>query len=397
MTFRLFRCGLAWLVVSLAVPIVNAAPLFDDPLFESPPVEQQSDAELAAVLRLVNAQQIDEAEAAIRAVTERRPRSAPAHEILGTVLALQGDLPEAVLALKKAIELSPEQATAFTKLGDIALALGNGALAKDYFTQAITVQPRERRAHQRLGLLLEREGELETAIHHYEQGIQGTSPAYLGIKLNLAELYVRDGRAADAIDLLSLFLEPDNGAAPSPAVLRTATVAQIRLDQKDQATALAQQLAKQSSAPQDHFLLASLLEQTGDTRQAETTYRHILTLDDRFWPALNNLAALLIRKGAASQGLDYARKAYELSDTAVQPAHTYGWALLEMGDPGEAVKVLEAAKNRKADHALTRYHLGVAYQETGAMSAAKSELQAVLELNDQFEFAADARQRLLDL
>ncbi len=398
MVFPIFRSGLTWLVLSLAISVADAAPLFDDPLFESSSVQQQSDAELAAVLRQVNAQQINEAEAAIRAIVERRPQSAPAHEILGTVLALQGNLPEAVLALEKAVELSPEQATALTKLGDIALALGDGALAKNYFNQAVAVQPDERRAHQRLGLLLEREGELKTAITHYEKGIQGTSPAYLGIKLNLAELYIRDGRAADAIELLTPFLEPDNGAAPTPAVLRTATVALIRLDQKDRATALAQKLAEQSSAAQDHFLLASLLEQTGDVRRAETTYRHVLTLDAGFWPALNNLAALLIRKGNASQGLDYARKAYELSgESAVQPAHTYGWALLEKGDLGDAVKVLEAAKSRQADHALTRYHLGVAYQKTGASAAAKDELQAALELNDQFEFAADARQRLQSL
>lgn len=518
--------------LGLASTMVAAIPVLDPALFSQPGAVAITDNELAAVLAMVQNQEYPQAEAAIRDIIKRRPQSAPAHEILGTALALQGNLPDAVLSLEKAVELSPQQASALTKLGDIALALGEDALAQDYFLRAVAIHGQERRAHQRLGDIFERQGHLEQAVEHYLLGIEGTDASYLGVKLNLAQLHVQRGDYAAARQLLTPFLDqdyvtpltlrtlaaaevgtgnvqqaleyltraaadpegvtagllvelgdvqlilgdtdaaaasyrqsmklaedpviallrlgelevsageyaraeqtfktavaanpkaaqayhglgslygltrrPDHAittfqqgldiAPQSSPLLRGAAVALIRLERFDEAERYARQLAAQSEQVQDHFLLGSLLEQTGKASEAEQVYGHVLTLNDRFWPALNNLASLLLRTGKADQSLAHARKAYELSgDQVVQPAHTYGWALLSHGNHKEAIAVLEQAKHRDASHVFTRYHLGVAYQKTGEFSAAREELSAALTLDRQFEFAADAQRRLLSL
>lgn len=376
----------------LTVAMAKAAPVFDQILFEPVVSPAVQDDELNAALHLINDSRFGEAEAAVRKILEQRPYAAPAHEILGTALALQGNLPDAVLALERAVELSPEQVSALTKLGDIAMTLGQPAMAETYFRQAVERSPGERKAHQRLGLLAEQAGDTEQAIMHYQAGIRDTAADYLGVKLNLAQLYVLSGNHSGAVRLLEPFAEASPLSVP---VLRTLAVAHIRLGNPDQALEYAGRLATLSESPQDHFLLGSLREQAGQMAEAEQVYRYLLTLDERFWPALNNLAALLLTRGETGQALEYAHQAYELAGKQVlQPAHTYGMALLRQGNYTEAVTVLEQARSLSETHALTRYHLGVAYQETGAGSAAREELKTALELDARFEHAEDARRRL---
>lgn len=523
---------IAGLGLSLMAGTVTALPVLEPGLFDRPEVVTAADGELAVVLAMVEVKEYEKAEAAARDLLLRQPQSAPAHEILGTALALQGKLPEAVLSLEKAVELSPQQASALTKLGDLALAVGQEAMAQDYFLEALAANAQDRRAHQRLGELYEREGHLDKAVKHYQLGILGTDPRYLGVKLNLAQIHVRQGEYQAARDLLKPFLSqddvspmalrtlaaaevgagqlpqaleyltraadgPEDANAPllielgdvqlalgdkeaaaesyrkavnvaedpvvallrigdlqitmgaydkaeqtfkeaitanpqavqvfhglgslygltrrhdqaqaafqqglsiapeSSPLLRGAAVALIRQERLDKAEPYARQLAAQSQQVQDHFLLGSLLEQAGKTVEAEKVYRHALTLDGNFWPALNNLATLLLHKGEVDQGLAHARKAFESSvEQAVQPAHTYGWALLQHGNHKQAIAVLEQAKNREAAHVLTRYHLGLAYQKAGEISAAKAELSAALKLDENFEFAEEAHRRLRSL
>lgn len=523
---------LAGLGLSLMSAMVTALPIKDPSLFDRPEVVTAADNELAAVLALVEAKDYEQAETAIRDILRRRPQSAPAHEILGTALALQGKLPEAVLSLEKAVEFSPQQASALTKLGDIALAIGQDAMAQDYFLKALSTNKQDRRAHQRLGELYERQGNLDKAVRHYQLGIVGTDPRYLGVKLNLAQIHVQRSEYQAARDLLTPFLHQDevssmvlralaaaeagSGQLPqaleyltratadadaasaalftelgdvqlalgddeaaatsyrtaiklaedpvvallrlgelqatmgnydsaeqtfkeavatnpqavqayhglgslygltrrhdqaldafqqglviepqSSPLLRGVVVALIRLERLDEAEPYARQLAALSRQVQDHFLLGSLLEQEGKISEAEKVYRQTLTLDGNFWPALNNLATLLLHRDEVDQSLALARKAYELSgEQPVQPAHTYGWALLKHGDHKQAITILEQARHREPSHVLTRYHLGIAYQKGGEVSAAKAELTAALKLDKEFEFVEEAQRRLRSL
>lgn len=499
-----------------------------DTVFFDPPTLQDLTPALQEALAVLNKGDFVEAERRARGVLARDPGSAPAHEILGAALALQNRLPEAITALNQAVELSPGQATALTKLGDIAVALGQNAIARDYFERAIAAAPHETRAHQRLGVFHEQEGYVDSAIHHFEKGLRGTPETYLGVKFNLARLYVMTGSFDSAIDLLepwsheetgnaetfrvvaaahlgagrpdealtlleralrqqpddltlhlekgdallaagrtedalevfssaraqpgapaaifvregdtlvslgrfeaaesayrtALAREPRAGAAhhglgslyaltrrydqavmayqdglehspESDALLRGLTVAELRRGNTDAALATAQRLMQVSTQSADLFLLASLHEQAGQTRAAEDLYRELVSNDEQFWPAFNNLAMIRLQEGDPEEALAFAKRSYQLAGTRVSnAAHTYGLAQLRSGHAAEARETFERARELEPNHALIRYHLGLTYLELGKDDDARTELQAALDIDPEFRYADEARKFL---
>lgn len=150
------------------------------------------------------------------------PDSAPGYEILGSVLALSGKEDEGLAQLQKAVAIDPKQSSAYTKIGDILLAREDLAGARDVFQAAIDINAMDRRAHQRLGLLFEKEGKTETAINHYEKGIIGTRPDYVGVKVNLGRLYNERREFANTQALLENLLPPESKNVTGHIVLGTA-------------------------------------------------------------------------------------------------------------------------------------------------------------------------------
>lgn len=160
---------------------------------------------LAVALQLVEKGQLDEAEKITRKVLSEQPNLASAHEVLGVVLGTRGDIKGATSEFNRALELNPKQSSALTKLGDIQLALGHPDEARHKFEAALAIDPNDRQAHQRLGLLDERAGHVDSAIRHFELGLVGTSPNYIGIKVDLALLYNQRGQFAKSRGLLERY------------------------------------------------------------------------------------------------------------------------------------------------------------------------------------------------
>jgi len=161
-----------------------------------------NDKELNQALQLVRAGEMDAAIKVADRYLKTHPDSANANEIMGVALAKQGKLEEGVRCFQRAIEINPRQNSAITKLGDVYLVQQNVALAKAQFLRAISVDPGDRRAHQRLGLIYLDEGDTRQAIEHLEKGLIGTPPDYLGIKIDLANLYNQSREFEKSVRLL---------------------------------------------------------------------------------------------------------------------------------------------------------------------------------------------------
>lgn len=180
------------------------------------------EAPLQGALDLLRAGQPGEAEAAASAVIRESPDSAAAHEVLGVALALQDRVADAIEALHRAIELNPQQYTAWTKLGDIAQAMGDEEKALSFYRKALGIAPDARMANQRVGLYLARHGETASAIRHLEKGLVGTPDNYLGVRVDLAGLYVRSGQPERALEVLARW---EDAAARGEPVRPAALVA----------------------------------------------------------------------------------------------------------------------------------------------------------------------------
>jgi tetratricopeptide (TPR) repeat protein len=177
-------------------------PSWTEEAFRLQPQGMRQDDPLHAALQAINAGRPREAITILREHLKTRPPTAPARELLGAALALDGKLDEALGELRAAVALNPGQSTAYTKMADILMAQGKRDAALPLLRKAIEISPQDRLPHQRLGLLYEAMGKPADAVRQYELGIAGTRPEYLGIKLNLARLYNASGQYARTRELL---------------------------------------------------------------------------------------------------------------------------------------------------------------------------------------------------
>ncbi|HSP00904.1 MAG TPA: tetratricopeptide repeat protein, partial [Thioalkalivibrio sp.] len=205
---RLLKASLLTGILALTQPL--HASIFQGDLPDSiqPELEApafpgtSADPELSDALDQLNQGQVSQAVDSTRAYLQRNPSSAPAWEVLGAALVMDGELDEGLQALRRSVSLNPGQYTAWTKIGDVLMALGNTEEAQQQFERAIEIAPDHRLPHQRLGLIHEAAGRTDQAIHHLERGLEGVPDSYLGVRVNLARLYNGRGRFQESIRLL---------------------------------------------------------------------------------------------------------------------------------------------------------------------------------------------------
>jgi tetratricopeptide (TPR) repeat protein len=185
---------------------------------------------LREALQLVRQGKYDLAIVKAEGALIKNSNSAPAYEIIGTALALKGDIDGGLKQLQKAIKTNPGQKSAYTKIGDIHLVRGKSQQAKEYFLKAVTLNKKDRLAHQRLGRIYDDEKDINKAIEHYELGILGTPPRYIGIKVDLGRLYNRIGEYQKTLDLLTGLISQKTNSATAHIVLGTAYLGLKKMD-----------------------------------------------------------------------------------------------------------------------------------------------------------------------
>jgi Flp pilus assembly protein TadD len=444
-----------------------------------------------AMLPLMTASELAEAEQVLREHVARKPGSAAAHESLGTALAFAGRLDEAVAVLERAAALEPGRATIYTKLGEIAQARGQDEAAIALYRRAIAADSHESRAQQRLGLHYEALGDIRAAIRHFEEGLQGAAPEDLGIRLALGRLYAQTGQGDRTIELLAahakdsdrhpeihrviggaylesgdllsairhlraaVTLQPHDMAGldalaaalerhgdvdlalvtyrrliaesnARPAVYvrlgalllatgrgeEAATVyseglrrqpdeagllrglSSLELRDGDPERALEHALRIRALYPDtatDAFHRGLVFERLGRTTDAEQAYREAITIEPASWPAMNNLAVLLVATNRAAEGLAYAERAAGFVEGHGAVLHTLGWSLWSTDRHREAVETLQRAHAIHPEVPVVNYHLGLAYASAGEAELGHDFVARALELDPDFPYADEAR------
>jgi tetratricopeptide (TPR) repeat protein len=153
-------------------------------------------------------------------------------------------------------------------------------------------------------------------------------------------------------------------------------------------------------ATQDPLLgleLAAYLERAGQGELAAGIYQVLLNRFPKMSVAANNYAMFLIRGAPDQESLDKAAELVKGFETSNNPVYldTLGWVRLKQGQLVEAVKILERAVRANGANPEIRYHLGVAYQQSGRIEEAKQELQKVVAAGKNFR-EIDRAKRLLD-
>ena len=140
------------------------------------PPEQAAEGELhralAVAQALLDEGRAQEALEQLRALTERHPHHAPAHNKLGICLARLGRLEEAAEAFQRAAELDPAYPAPWSNLGNVHLQQGRLDQAEAAYRKALAIDPGYAPAHNNLAAALRRMGRYDEAVYHLKQSVR---------------------------------------------------------------------------------------------------------------------------------------------------------------------------------------------------------------------------------
>jgi tetratricopeptide (TPR) repeat protein len=99
----------------------------------------------------------------------------------------QGRVDDARIYYQKAIAIDPYDGLSQRGLGDLLLHLDRPTEAAPHLEIAVDQRPDDADAHYALATALSRSGDLERALHHYEE-VARLAPGRAGVKANVERL-----------------------------------------------------------------------------------------------------------------------------------------------------------------------------------------------------------------
>ena len=207
-----------------------------------------------------------------------------AHNNLGNMYRLQGDIDRSIDEYKKAISIRPHPKT-WSNLGAAYRKKGMTTEALVAYQSALALDPKSAIAHIGYAVILVDQGRLSEAEKEYKTGISIDPGEEVGAT-NLGVLYTQEGRLDDAIAMYHLAIKQNPYFADA------------------------------------HYNLAVTLQKKGDDDGAVGEYREVIHIAPSFIPARLNLAILLYKQGNVSAAVDQFRTILRIDpkNTAAQSA-----------------------------------------------------------------------------
>ena len=136
--------------------------------------------------------------------------------------------------------------------------------------------------------------------------------------------------------------------------------------------------------------LAEVYLADGQTRSAIEQYEVVLQQNPKYMPAMNNLATAY-QQEKNPLALEYAEKAYKIAPDNPAIMDTLGWILVEQGNTGRGLPLLQKALSLAPDVAEIRYHFAVALVKSGDKAKARKELDTLLSSGKDFPSREEAK------
>lgn len=134
-------------------------------------------------------------------------------------------------------------------------------------------------------------------------------------------------------------------------------------------------------------------QNTDRLAQARAAYEEVIAVDANNAVALNNLAGIYLAAGQP-EALGLAERAWQAEPDNPGIQDTYGWALVQNGQVGRGLQLLEQAVKALPDIPDVRYHHAVAVFRAGNKAKARLLLKSLLNEDVPFDGRQDA-ERLL--
>jgi tetratricopeptide (TPR) repeat protein len=286
------------------------------------------------------------------------PNAAPAQAIAGTLAFAKKDPAGARKSYEKALSIDPMNAEALTGLTAMDVSQKNFPAARARIDAALAKAPNSPELLILAGRTYVSVGDLAASEAAFRKAIQVAPQSMMAYGL-LAQLYMRQNKMDRAL------AEYDEIAAKDPKTVGAPTLAGM------------------------------ILETQGKRDEAKRRYERALQADPGAAVAANNLAYLYAQAGGnLDLALQLAQTAKQGLPDTPEVNDTLGYVYLKKELASMAVPLLESSVSKAPDNPTFKYHLALAYDQTGKTSKARTALQQALALNQSFEGADDARAQL---
>ena len=254
--------------------------------------------------------------------------------VSGAAAYQAGDTEKAQPLLEQAVNSNPNLVSAHQLLGDLYRKKQDFVRAGDQYAAFVRLDPYNFKSHYDFALACQLMDRLQEAAQAYLEALL-LSPRDLNSNMNLGLVYLALGKTDDAVASLQLATEIDPHSAAAFCNLGVAqeTAGQIRRaetayrrameldpgmivamvdlgsnlvrqDRGEEATIVLQAAAKKTNTTLVHELLGNAMVLNHRDDDARKEYDAALRVDPRYWPAMNQIGLILMRKYQAGLTLD---------------------------------------------------------------------------------------------
>ncbi len=365
--------------------------------------------------------QMELAEEAYRKVIEVNPKNAKATVALASVLTNRGEFGDAEDVVSGAINAGQQSLLTLESLVALLLESKDFTRAQEAADRILKLYPESGSGHFQLGLVTEQSGgSVDEALAAYRRSLE-KSPDSMAALRAFTTLAVANKRYESALEVLDSFIEYNAGKLEAQ-LIRSRTYAaagdmeasKAGLEQlikerpeytdayfdlanrypegsKERFTSLEAGVDAAANGSALAFLLGTEYERAGQYDLAAKAYERALTSSGNTDAAANNLAMLLLNH---RDDMESYRRALTLAtrfadSNAPGRLDTLGWAHYRNKDYVTATRFLERAVAAQGDSPELRYHLGMAYLQTGDRVRAKLELEKAVANTEANYFGRD--------
>jgi len=326
----------------------------------------------------------------------RSPGDVGARIVLTRALIVKGDLPAAQRQVDGLSAAFPNAAAIQALKGALLAMKHDDQAARTAFARALELDTDNIDAFGGLAALDGRSGKLDDAIARIDERLAQNKPDNVALLMLAAQMHAAAHDLPKAEQSLRKVIDTAPSNLTAYSMLAQLYIAQNRLD-----AALAEFDAIGQRHPEEigaRTMGAVLLELQGHTEQARERYEAILATDPRSAVAANNLAWYYTEHGAnLDTALQLAQTAKAMLPDLAPVNDTLGWIYYKKGLAALAIPPLEQSVGANPKNPMYRYHLGLAYAQSGAKDKARAAFGEVIRLKPGAPEAGDAKKALATL
>jgi putative PEP-CTERM system TPR-repeat lipoprotein len=320
------------------------------------------------------------------------PDSPAALDLLGSVQLATGDTPGAISTFAKLTQQAAQSPDAHLRLATAQIADNKMAAARATLHKALKLKPDHDPSLDAMIRLEMNDNKPEQALQIARQLQAGRPQSPLGFERE-GDIQLNQKRPALAIKAYEQALAKGAGSS----VLIKSHRAHLLAGNPAAAQQLANWLAQHPKDNTVRVYAAEYYASTGRHQDAIAAYQALLTEAPGSAIALNNLANSYQQVGD-KRALETAEQAYKLNPDHPAILDTLGWLLVEKGQAGRGLELIEKALAKAPGNPDIRYHRAMALlAHKGDKARARRELESLLKDAPAFSQAEAAKAQLQKL